>query len=172
MTEEQIYEVFDSVKADLPELFDAKKAFADVKVDMNNLEEELAKNPSRIAFHSHQYARWEGLADHKKLQREARSAQNYNQLVKDNGKAPTAVALDAFNNADEEYTKYAKALAVAREQAESYKGILSALDKKQSSITHLNNRYLKESGLGGVSYQGSVEGDLVAKRAGVVAKVS
>ena len=120
--------------------FDGNKYRQDVKINRSDLEEELATNPSNLAYYIQQYALWSGEADRLKILRDNRGSEIYIDL-KNSGKA-TDGFITATQKLDDKYKEYEELLRLAREQVALYDGAVDALSKKQFSLGTLsaNNR--------------------------------
>lgn len=152
-----------------PEKFNNEKFVEIVEVRIFNLVEELAKNPSWLAYYGAQATAWESIEDLKKVERDTRGSQITVEL-KDSGSKATDAYINARKQIDEEFLKLARELRVAREQVGLYKNAVNALEKKQFSLGAINNRSMVEENYSGHS---SVQftGDLRSKKQGILDKL-
>jgi hypothetical protein len=120
--------------------FDSKQYAEDVRVNRNDLEEELAVNPAKFAYYIEQYALWSAESNRLKILRDNRGAEIYVDL-KNSGKA-TDGFITATQKLDNDYRDYEERLRLAREQEALYEGAKEALKNKQFSLGTLsaNNR--------------------------------
>lgn len=152
-----------------PELFNYDKFVERIYLHPSNVEEELAKNPSWLAYYGSQAAAWESIEDLKKVERDTRGSQVMVEL-KDSGTKATDAYTTAKKQTDQEFLKLAKELRIAREQVSLYKNAVSALEKKQFSLMAINSRNKSEEHYSGHSSFQST-GDLRAKKQSLLDKL-
>lgn len=147
------------------EYFDEKKYLDRVYLNPNNIGEELAKNPSWIAYYGSQVARWDRAVDTYKMQRDERASEIIVELKDSGEKGMTDKYIEARTKVDDEFKKHSKNLRLAREQAQLYKNAHFAMDKKQFSLQAMNNRSMAEENHSkAISYQGAAGGTLEEKK--------
>lgn len=139
-----------------PEKFDYEKYVQRVFLNPNSIVEELAKNPSWIAYYGAQLTKWEEVADKYKMLRDDRAAIITVELKDSGEKGMTDKYIEARTKIDEEYKEHSKKLGLARAEAQQYKLAHFAMDKKQFSLQALNNRSMSEENHSkSTSYQGT-----------------
>lgn len=137
-----------------PEYFNDEKAAERIYLTASNVEEELAKNPSWMNYYSSQAAKWQAIADLKKIEAKERRGVLAKEL-RASGVKVTGAILEAEQDADPEYVNLMKTHIKAKEQAEEFTGAHYALDKKQFSLQALNKRNDRDEVLQRAqSYQG------------------
>ena len=147
-----------------PEKFDYERLVERIFVNRANIEEELAKNPSWMAYYSAQAATWQQIVDIKKAQIKDRKGEISKELRQDNAKVAAHI-IEAEQDTDETIRKLVSELGEAQKQATLFTDAHYNLDKKQFSLQSLNKRNDREEVLSRAqSYQGKMQEILDAQR--------
>jgi hypothetical protein len=133
--------------------FDEKVCIERVYIHLDNVEEELAKNPSWLSYYSRQTALWQCQADDYKMRMKTRRGELAKELKESNPKI-TAVAIEAELDTDSEFLKLHKEYLKIKEQADLYTFTHTDLEKKQFSLQSINSRNKREESFSkSISYQ-------------------
>jgi hypothetical protein len=129
-----------------PEHYNDEKAAERVFLNPLRVEEELAKNPSWMLYYGAQAAKWQAIADVKRIEAKERRGLLASELEAA-GKKTTGVTLEAAQDSDPHYVKLMKHHAQAEEQAREFSNAYNALDKKQFALQAINRRNDRDGAL-------------------------
>jgi hypothetical protein len=118
--------------------FESREAFKDQQINRNDLESELAINPSNIGYYGNQAALWNAEAERQKFLRDVRGSQILLRLKEELGSKATDKFVEAHQKTDAEYQQAYADYYYAKQQNEAYEKALIALRAKQSSLGSLN----------------------------------
>ena len=116
--------------------FNSEQFHKDTLINRAQLENELAANPSRLAFYIEQAALWSAQVDAAKVLIKNRASELYIQ-IKSEGKA-TEGFIEAKINLDERHNELQKRLIAVKKELALYEGAVEALSKKQFSLGSIN----------------------------------